>query len=80
MRRTKAQEAEGILLFINSVWVSTFLDEEKNNRYIITIDSDIEEEDKAKVLTALKLLKEDEALVELEWFDLAIEPREWLEF
>ena len=80
MRRTTAQEAEGILLFINSVWVSTFLDEEKNNRYIITIDSDIEEEDKAKVLTALKLLKEDEALVELEWFDLAIEPREWLEF
>lgn len=66
MTRSKSQEAEGILLFINSVWVSTFLDEERNNRYIITIDSDIKEE--------------DGALVDLEWFDFATEPKEWLEF
>ena len=79
MRRTRTQEARGILYSIDSVWVMT-LNEGRQTQYIITVDSDIEERDKAKVFEALRLLKEDEALVELEWFDLATEPREWLEF
>lgn len=75
MRRTRTQEARGILYSIDSVWVMT-LNEGRQTQYIITVDSDIEERDKAKVFEALRLLKEDEALVELEWFDLATEPRE----
>lgn len=80
MRRTKTQEAQTILFFIDSVCVGAFVDKEKNMHYIVTIDSDIEEADKIKVLNALQLFKEDGALVDLEWFDLAVNPKEWLEF
>lgn len=80
MKLTKTAEAQNILFFIDSVCVGAFVDKDKNMHYIVTIDSDIEEADKIKVLNALRLFKEDGALVDLEWFDLATEPQEWLEF
>lgn len=79
MRLTKTDEARKILYYIDSVWVMTF-NEGRQTKYLITVYSDIGKRDRKKVFEALRLFKEDGALVELEWFDLATEPREWLEF